>query len=193
MDTARYSIALFIIFVTPGVFLYWFSIHWFVDHWRGVGANLTLVLHIVAMLIMAWVVWLFRAPILETEFGTNPVTIVASVISFIVAATIRIQQARQFTTRKLVGLSELQREPDESDLVTEGIYARIRHPRYLELIIGFFGYAFFANYLATYLVAVLSIAWAVLLVRVEERELIERFGDAYVRYRERTPRFIPRW
>lgn len=193
MDITRYSIALFIIFVTPGVFLYWFSIHRYVKYWRRLGPRVTLGIHIPAMLVIAWGVWFYRLSILRTEYGTSTWTIIASVICFGMAGIIRFKQARQFPNRTLIGVSELQMHVDADDLVTEGIYARVRHPRYIELVIGFFAYAFFANYLALYIVAVLSIVWVVLLVPVEERELLNRFGGAYQRYCERTPRFLPRW
>jgi protein-S-isoprenylcysteine O-methyltransferase Ste14 len=78
-----------------------------------------------------------------------------------------------------------------SRLATEGLYSRVRHPRYLQLLLALLGYALFANYLAAYVVTLLAFVWVRLVVPVEERELRERFGEEHTRYCERVPRFIP--
>ena len=59
-------------------------------------------------------------------------------------------------------------------------------------MLGLFGVALVSNYLAIHLLAMLMLPLINLLARLEERELIKRFGDDYRRYAEQTPRFIPR-
>ncbi|MDH3369164.1 MAG: isoprenylcysteine carboxylmethyltransferase family protein, partial [Gemmatimonadota bacterium] len=92
----------------------------------------------------------------------------------------------------LSGIPEL-RKGDPGRLLTEGIYARLRHPRYVEVILGVISYALVANYLGGYVVVLVTVASMVPLVLLEERELRDRFGDAYDEYARRVPRFIPRW
>jgi protein-S-isoprenylcysteine O-methyltransferase Ste14 len=77
-------------------------------------------------------------------------------------------------------------------LVTDGPYRYVRHPLYT------LGAAFYlALAVATalwWLLLVLAISSAVLAWRTrrEEANLLERFGDDYRRYMERTGRFLPR-
>ncbi len=52
--------------------------------------------------------------------------------------------------------------------------------------------ALFSNYLALYLMVPVGAAGLWLIVRLEERELVERFGDEYEMYRDRVPMFLPR-
>ena len=59
-------------------------------------------------------------------------------------------------------------------IATTGPYAKIRHPQYMGFIIP-----------------ILVIMYARLALW-EEKEMIKEFGEAYDRYRERTPAFIPR-
>lgn len=95
------------------------------------------------------------------------------------------------TPRVLVGL-ELAPEHYPQGLITTGPYARLRHPRYVQVALALLGYALIANYLAAYLVFA---AWLVVmypLVLLEERELCQRFGEAYDAYCRQVPRFIPR-
>ena len=50
MDRVRYVAALLELIAMPGALLYWFSIHPFVRFWRGVGARVTLALHMLSLI-----------------------------------------------------------------------------------------------------------------------------------------------
>jgi protein-S-isoprenylcysteine O-methyltransferase Ste14 len=78
-------------------------------------------------------------------------------------------------------------------LVTEGLHARVRHPRYLQFLLVIAGFALLANHLCLYLALLLWLPGAWLIVILEEKELRDRFGPAYEEYSHRVPRFFPRW
>jgi len=192
VDTARYYVALLMLSFTPGVFLFWFSIHPFVGFWRRVGAVPTLVIHYALLVLLAALVFQIRAPLLCVEFGTQPVLVGLGATLLAMAGLLRARIAKRLGgARVLTGLPELAPQTYPSRLATEGLYSRVRHPRYLQLLLALVGYALFANYLATYVVTLLACVWVRLVVPVEERELRERFGEEYARYCERVPRFIP--
>ena len=71
------------------------------------------------------------------------------------------------------------------------MYSRIRHPRYVEIVLGSLAYALFANDLGAYIMAFLTIPGLHAIVLLEERELVERFGQEYRDYALRVPRYIP--
>ena len=50
-----------------------------------------------------------------------------------------------------------------------------------------------ANYLAPYVVLLLWFPAVYLIVRLEEHELQERYGEEYVQYCREVPRFLPRY
>jgi protein-S-isoprenylcysteine O-methyltransferase Ste14 len=62
----------------------------------------------------------------------------------------------------------------------------------LTVFLGTLAVAFFTNYLAVYVVAVLVAPALYLVVMLEEKELRDRFGQQHVEYCRRVPRFIPR-
>ena len=68
----------------------------------------------------------------------------------------------------------------------------MRHPRYVEIVLGVAAYAVFANYLGAYIVTIALVPTLHLIVLLEERELIDRFGAAYVNYAAQVPRYLPR-
>ncbi len=87
----------------------------------------------------------------------------------------------------------LYRAQARSELATTGPYARLRHPQYAGFMLIMTGFLLQWPTLPT-LVMFPILVWIYLrLARQEEKEALERFGEAYARYRERTPAFIPRW
>ncbi len=77
-------------------------------------------------------------------------------------------------------------------LVTKGPYRWVRHPFYVA-----FALAMAADSLVTAnwflaLTGAVAVALITIRTRTEEQKLIERFGDDYRHYMERTGRFIPR-
>lgn len=78
-------------------------------------------------------------------------------------------------------------------LITNGIYRRVRHPMYLALLLYALGQMLvLPNWVAgpPYFIA-LGLLFA-LRIGPEERMMIEEFGSDYVAYRGTTRRFIPR-
>ena len=192
MDTARYYVALFVVASCPGVYLFWFWIHPFVGFWRRIGARTTLSIHISIVALIAAGVVLIREPLLSVEFGTRPVLLVLSGLCFGLSVFLRRQISGQVGISFLLGLPELAPETYGSTLVTTGIYSRIRHPRYVQLLLVILAYALFSNYLAAYVVFALGIVWIHSVARIEEIELRARFGEDYGEYCQRVPRFLPR-
>ena len=80
---------------------------------------------------------------------------------------------------------------EDHQLITHGIYRFIRHPIYLGATIGLMGVAVYASSL--YGLLALSALIPVFLnrIRMEERLLIDEFGDAYRTYKEDTSKLIP--
>jgi len=78
------------------------------------------------------------------------------------------------------------------ELVTSGIYDRVRHPQYFGLFLITVGM------LIQWPTIVTAVMWPILtfmyyrLARREEKEMEARFGDKYVAYRRIVPMFIPR-
>ncbi len=79
------------------------------------------------------------------------------------------------------------------ELLTEGPFRYCRNPMTLGAILAYLGMAVAARTVAgTVLVLSLAATLLVYLKRLEEGELAERFGEAYLAYRRETPFIIPR-
>jgi len=74
--------------------------------------------------------------------------------------------------------------------VTRGIYRISRHPIYLSGFVLYVGIGIACASWFLLLCAVLWIAFWQIVVPAEERFLLEKYGDAYREYMNRTPRWI---
>jgi protein-S-isoprenylcysteine O-methyltransferase Ste14 len=80
----------------------------------------------------------------------------------------------------------------EAELVTGGIYRRVRHPIYLGVILVLWGIAWLQSTgLGGLLVAGISLAYFDRKAAAEERKLTARFPE-YQAYRDSVPRLLPR-
>jgi protein-S-isoprenylcysteine O-methyltransferase Ste14 len=79
------------------------------------------------------------------------------------------------------------------ELLTEGPFRYCRNPMTLGTILAYLGMAVAVRTIAgTVLVLSLSASLLAYLKRLEEGELAERFGEAYLAYRRETPFIVPR-
>jgi protein-S-isoprenylcysteine O-methyltransferase Ste14 len=83
--------------------------------------------------------------------------------------------------------------PEESHLVDRKIYTVLRHPAYAALQQITFALALLnGNWFAIACALIFALGLWGWVRLVEEKELIERFGPAYIEYRQRVPAFWPR-
>lgn len=192
MDRVRYYAALLLWVTMPPGVLFWFFIHPFARFWRRLGPPLAYTVSFSLMALMMWGLVRVRGPALAVEYGSSPPLMAIALVLAVAATWISVLRRRHLTTRILVGLPELAPERHSTPLLTRGIYGRIRHPRYVEVMLIAVAWALFSNYLTAYWVAAGSILAILLLVPLEEAELVERFGEEYVEYCRRVPRYLPR-
>lgn len=77
-------------------------------------------------------------------------------------------------------------------LVTDGVYAYIRHPQYSGIFIVTLGFMIQWPTLATLILWPFVIGMYVKLARREEQDVLKEFPEDYAEYMKRTPMFIPR-
>lgn len=80
---------------------------------------------------------------------------------------------------------------EDHDLITSGPYGVVRHPIYTGILLAFAGQAI-ARGEWRCIVGVLIAAWAFWRkLRIEERWMLERFGERYQSYRQHVAALIP--
>ncbi len=90
-------------------------------------------------------------------------------------------------------VSETVLTKDHHALVTRGPYRWVRHPLYATALTMFFAIGFMAANWFILLVALIAlILIRLVVVPLEERELLRKFGGAYAEYMRQTGRLLPR-
>ncbi len=193
MDAFRYWLALVMTVSLPPALLLWVVIHPLVGFWRRVGpaGTYACVLTLFALAIAGLVA--VREPLLAVDFGTRWPLVAVGAGLVVFASWLRLRIQRVFPTATLAGLPELAPDRHAQRLVTEGPFAVVRHPRYMQFMVALLGFSFIANHLALYGVFALWLPGVWLIAVLEERELHDRFGAEYAAYCRRVPRFLPRF
>ncbi len=158
--------------------------------WKRIGV-VSYTLHVPMYLGLVVAVWSLREVWPVSAWPWHP-ALSALGVGFIAAAF-----ALLFATQGRIGFSTLIAVPQvtqasDRSLITTGIYARIRHPRYTMLIVGSLGNFLLTGYPLLLLAFAVTTALTLSMSRLEEKELLKCFGDEYRCYRECVPAFFPR-
>lgn len=189
--TAGYWLAAFMLAVFPAAVLYWLLIHPLAGFWRRLGRPVSYTLVALLCLGLASLVFQFHRPMLAVRWPFSWWLLALGLVFYGTAIWFEVQCRRFLRVSTLLGAPELGKDPGR--LLTDGIYRRLRHPRYTSVILGVAGWACFLNYPAIWILAVAVVPAFYLVILLEERELRERFGEAYERYMQEVPsRLAPR-
>jgi protein-S-isoprenylcysteine O-methyltransferase Ste14 len=181
-------IAGFFLFFELPVPFYWLILHPLNSFWRHRVRAAFWVAGLTAWTAGGVLLWIFRSRLLAAT-PPSPISIAAGL--FLIATEIYLfwRVERELGSRRLVGHAEL---TGRGDMFTGGLYAHVRHPRYAGMFTGVLGAALLAGSRLLWAVLAVWCVFALLVIRLEERELAARFGAPYVEYRKRVPAFLPR-
>ncbi|MEX0806886.1 MAG: isoprenylcysteine carboxylmethyltransferase family protein [Candidatus Binatia bacterium] len=124
-----------------------------------------------------WAYLLSRTGIMPLEAAVSLVMLVSTALLFVSFALLALGWKRVYR--------------GQGELVTTGLYAKLRHPQYLGLIIIVVAFLIMWPTILTFLLAPFLVGRYILLAKEEDRELERRFGEDFMRYRESVPPFIP--
>ncbi len=129
---------------------------------------------------VAWIIWLLGviySIFLPLQLGT---------VWFYVGLPISLVGLITFT----LVIVTLTTTPIDSEPLTRGLYRYSRHPMYVTQFVMFLGVGIAS---ASWVFILFSIVYTILsavLAPSEERNCLERYGDAYREYMNRTPRWL---
>jgi methanethiol S-methyltransferase len=151
---------------------------------------------LLASLSLVLVFWQWRPiPTIIWEAGEPALVIALLGLSaagwlIVLLSTFLISHFELFGLRQVV-LDLLRREPDPPRFKTPAFYRIVRHPIYLGFIVAFWATPVMtAGHL---LFALVTTAYILVGIALEERDLVALFGDEYRRYRQRVAMLIPFW
>lgn len=189
----RDAVALFVLLLQLPIPVFWLVVHPGVSFWRrhpracyyGLGMSVWLLMAVALLVPREW--WLAE------RFSTHPLVALAGAVLIGGDLWLMRQVKRHISWRVLVGLPELMPKNQPGRVAADGIYKRVRHPRYLGMMLSWVGAALLSGATRLLVLVAVFIGLAAVVTELEERELLGRLGGAYADYRRRVPRFLPRW
>jgi protein-S-isoprenylcysteine O-methyltransferase Ste14 len=181
--------AALILFLQLPIPLFWFVLHPLMGFWR----RHTKASYIVALLL-AWppvtaCIVAFRRELFRPDWP--PVwRLIAGFALVIFEVWLFARLTHDLGMARLVGKTEL---AGGGSIARNGIYGRIRHPRYFGSLLAIIGACLLAAKVAMWVIAAIWTALMLLAIAFEERELRTRFGAEYDEYARQVPRFLPAW
>jgi len=170
--------------------LFWLILHSRIHFWRRFG-NRAFLVALPVWFVPGAALVLLRHAIFSQRIGRNTLTwFLGAGIIFLAVWTNR-QVHCEFSLRRLAGLPEINRARPDSFVVRGGIYAWVRHPRYMEFMLSFLALALLTGAAGIFLLAFVSILLYLIVAPLEERELQESYGAEYAAYARAVPRFLP--
>jgi protein-S-isoprenylcysteine O-methyltransferase Ste14 len=108
-------------------------------------------------------------------------------IPFVIGAVLILKANRAFKKHQ----TTVKPFEESSTLVTDGVFRITRNPMYLGLVLILFGIALFMGSLIPFVIIPLFIVLIYrMFIKVEEKMLKEKFGELYLKYKNKVRRWI---
>lgn len=133
-------------------------------------------------------IWFFSSALSFADYSLHPVALIAGTL-LVASGCWFLYRTHADLGRNFSYLLEIQ---ENHQLVTTGIYRRIRHPLYSSVLLFAIGHALVVpNYIAGPSLALALVPLVAWRMGPEERMMTEEFGDEYTEYCRHTKRLIP--
>ena len=182
-----HAIAGFVLFFELPIPIYWLILHPFNSFWRSRVHAAFWFAGLTAWTCGGLVLWHFRHALLANS-RPSWFAIAAGCGLIAIEGYLLVRVERELGTRRLVGQAEL---TGTGEMFSGGLYAHVRHPRYMGMFSALLGAALLAGSSWLWIVLLLWWPFALMVIRLEEKELTARFGATYEEYRKRVPPFLP--
>jgi protein-S-isoprenylcysteine O-methyltransferase Ste14 len=116
------------------------------------------------------------------------VLISGSLLMFFWAFFFNYDSLSFFGIRQILNFGKIKKSNPSEEVKKNGLLGIIRHPMYLSLIIYLWCQIFTVSNIIVNIVLTIYI---IIATRLEEKKLVLEFGDAYVKYQQEVPMFIP--
>ena len=184
-------LAIITIMIWPVVPLFWIPVHGLSKVFKRLGV-FTYIMPLLTWPPLALLIFLKRDFLLQFKVQMPFFVHVFGFLLLISGGVLQIWTGLLLGIWGLMGLPEVSRKV-QGRLITNGPFNIVRHPTYLAHTLMFSGVFFITEVLALGIITILDMLIInFLVIPLEEKELIQRFGKQYRDYMEKVrSRFLP--
>lgn len=169
---------------------FWLMIHPFAERWRARRRSPYLVL------LPAWfAMWIVAAlasrPWMKVALYSTAWSWIPATLLFATGFFLYAKSGKSFSAQQLGGVPELHSRNRDQRLVTDGIRARVRHPVYLAHLCEMIAWSIGTGLAVCWALTAFAIITGAVMIRMEDAELEQRFGESYRAYRRAVPAIFP--
>ena len=179
-------LALASLILWPAIPLFWVPVHGFPRLFRRLGF-LTYLLPIITWLPLAFLTFRLRDVLLHYHVGLPLAVKVIGVFLFLPGAGLQAWTLLLLTFPVIMGMPEVTNSVS-GRLTTTGPFGAVRHPTYLSHTLMILGLFLMTGVAALGFVTIID-GFVVnsIIIPLEEKELLQRFGKEYEAYRQKVP------
>jgi protein-S-isoprenylcysteine O-methyltransferase Ste14 len=172
--------------------LFWLVFHPFVERWRQYGRRAYVAIiplwgaFIAAAFVLSW-------PFRHLHLYESKLPWVMGILFILAGFSIYRSATLGFARAQISGLAELEPQRHDQKLVVSGIRTQVRHPIYLGHLCEVFGWTVGTGSIALCGLLVFAAITGAIMIRREDAELEQRFGDLYRQYRNSVPALLPKF
>lgn len=130
-------------------------------------------------------------------FDKIPITNYLGLFLAVLGVVIGKKGFKAYDTGEFLGISQIRNNQDQheeyNDLKTDGLQGKVRHPLYSATIFLFIGFWLYSPTIANSITVIVALLYLIIGIRLEEKKLIEHFGQAYLDYKNKVPMLIPKF
>ena len=183
-------LALITIMVWPVIPLFWIPVHGFTRFIRNIGL-LSYISPVIIWIPLAWGIYLKRDLLLQFTILLPSYIIIAGALLFLMGTVLHVWTGMLLGLGGLIGLPEISSRVT-GNLITSGPFSVVRHPTYLAHTFMFLGVFFMSGVLAVGIITLIDLLLVtIVIIPLEDRELLHRFGNRYKEYMESVSGYFP--
>jgi len=154
---------------------------------------LTYAMPLLTWLPLAFLIYRGKALLFSWKIEPSVALRLFGIILLVAGTILHLRAGKLLGPWGLIGLPEVSSRI-EGKLVTKGPFSVVRHPTYLAHTLMFSGIFFMTGAVAVGIITFIDFLLVyVLIIPLEEKELLKRFGKDYNLYREKVPKLFPRF
>ncbi len=151
------------------------------------GRSYRLFYNTMSLLLFLVLLMLHSATPSKQWFSAGTGWMIAGVLLIGCGLLLGLLALRTYNGAAFLGLQE----EDNRRLNTNGLNAYMRHPLYTATLLLILGFCLVQPVAKNWMVLMLTFLYLLIGMRLEEKKLIELFGEDYIRYRQKVKKLIP--
>ncbi len=188
------ELAIMMIMMWPAIPMFLIELHFAISFWRRISLWTYLVI-VAEWLPIGLALYLFQNELLYPQIALDTPFLVLGIALILAALALHGWTAKLIGLKATIGYTELKLDESQGTkmLVTSGPFSVVRHPSYWAHTAIMVGIFLVTGVVSVGVIALIDLAITYFITTtLEDRELINRFGDQYREYERRVPKYFPK-